>query len=222
LGEVNYTIGLTKIQKGSNISSHALKGAFFVNMIEDSRLVLVGRGQGEQPTSVTSLDEMHLPKIEGVEFADFSAELDALIGHKSVQEVEITSEGEQARFIELGQTLREIIQTRAFMLPLVVAYRVGGFDGDAVPVDYFIGRNVDIVEHPYVAAKRGHRALALKMRKLGQLGIVVPFNEKACEQTRTFTPETSRIISIDMIGSSSKGIGAVTGLKSPKQKINFI
>jgi hypothetical protein len=185
--------------------------------------ISVTQGRGKDGVSATVSEGLVLPEMEGVEYADFSPELDIpLRWDTAVHEIKVGASGEQSRFIEQGQTLREIIQARAYMLPLVVAYRVGGFNGDTVPMDYYIGRNVEVVEHPYVADKRGHRSLALKMRKFGQFGIVVPFMEEASEQTRTFNPETSRIISIDMIGSSLKRIGAVTGLKSPRQKINFI
>lgn len=169
-------------------------------------------GKDRYSVPLSNLDEVSLPVgIDGVEFVDLSDELDAHIGYRAVREVKMYGRHE---VIEDGRTLREVIQARAFIMPMVTEYTVGGYDGDSIPVHYFLDTKVTIVGDPDGAERKGCSSLASLMRNSGYLGIIIPSIEGV--QTRLFYPETDRIISVKTtgwIGGSLKTIGPVVGIR---------
>lgn len=166
---------------------------------------------------VENFADLDLPKVEGVKFADFSAELDEPLGAKNVREIALSMD--MAKIGELkgtevhGRTLREIIKTRAaapLISALVIAYMVHG--SDKKRKDYFI--NGEIIGTPEEAEKQGISRLAYVMRmsvNRNRPGIYVPLLERTLHQQFVLYPDIARVVGITTF---AKKIGPVVGVKS--------
>jgi hypothetical protein len=168
---------------------------------------------GNFPESFT---DWKLPKIEGVEFADFSTELDApLTGDmhvypESIMGMELPWMKDAGTEVQ-GRTLREIIKARAFIDPLVLAYRVEG-PGDEYKT-YLL--NGELVGTPEGAEARGIPRLAFVMRMSAHIGLPGVYlaliqDFKPDAQQFILYPDISRVVAVSI---GAKKIGPAIGLK---------
>lgn len=163
--------------------------------------------------TVKKFSELSLPKLkDGLEFADFSAELDASLGKKIVNEVSLNQNlaqiGELKGKRVYGKTLRDIIKSRDIITSaLTMAYRVSDKDE---AVSYFV--NGEIIGTPEEAEKKGIVRLAQVMRLTPYEdlpGVYVPLLERTPQQQFVLVPKIVRVLGVI---SLPRAVGPVVGI----------
>ncbi len=224
---------MTKIEVRSNISSHALKGAFFVIMA-DPISVPAGRGKDGAPVDLLNPDfvekfaDLQLPQLDGLGFVDCSTELDrpqGLYNGTSVTELSLDMSLAKIGWTTVapvfgsGRTLKEIIQARCAVDPLVIGYRVRSFTdyrGKRIllETDYFL--NGEIVTTPEHADQVGAHKLAESMRVHERPGILLAnidtwtdFDQHPLLDSRPYSK--TRVIATTI---GAREIGAVVGVRA--------
>lgn len=179
------------------------------------------------PDFVASFADLRLPQVDGLKFVDCSAELDRPQGMEngtSVTELSLDMSlakiGWTAVAPILGsrRTLREIIQVRCAVDPLVIGYRVRSFTdykgGRIVSeTDYFL--NGEIITTPERTDQVGAHKLARSMRFYRRPGILLAnidtwtdFDKHPLLESGAFSK--TRVVSTTV---GARKIGAVVGIE---------
>lgn len=178
------------------------------------------------PDFVASFTDLRLPQVDGLKFVDCSAELDRPQGMENGTSVtELSLDMSLAKIgwtavtpiIGSRRNLREIIQARCAVDPLVIGYRVRSFTdykGEKIllETDYFL--NGEIVTAPEKADQVGAHKLAASMRYFRRPGILLAnidtwtdFDKHPLLDSRPHSK--TRVVSTTI---GARKIGAVVGI----------
>lgn len=198
------------------------RGTDFLEALRDTPITGT-RPFYDQPVP-TRFEDLELPQILGIEFADFSHELDESLGDRKVSvthSVAFGGHGSGLGMEELqGYNLRQVMRrysTVPILGSLVQMYHVGesakGADDDR---EYFV--NGEIVPTPEEAERRRIPRLAEIMRMYphkGIPGIFVPLLGAPDLRQQFVMWPRNRVIGVSMLG---REIGPAVGIKVPVEK----